>query len=173
MKAKQLASILSLTFILAGAALAQDGLSDRVAFEPGTALFSPNELSLDLFGYHGSRDKGNSPKDAWGPGVGLNYFITQDFGVGADTYADAFVHPYLVNGSAIFRYPLGDSGLAPYVYAGAGRQWSFAAQWTGHIAGGLEYRFNARTGVFADVRRVFAASTEDYTVVRFGFRLAF
>src|SRR5260370_42641445 len=78
MKPKLLPALLPLAFALAGSVSAQPGLSDRVAFEPGTALFSPNEISLDLFGYHASRDKGNSPNDAWGPGVGVNYYITQN-----------------------------------------------------------------------------------------------
>ena len=143
---------------------------ERFALDPGGDSFAPQELTFDLYGFYGSRDKGGSDEDAWGPGVGINYFITKYVGVGAETYADAFEPPYLINGMGIFRYPLGDSGLAPYAFGGFGRQWDHAAQWLGYIGGGLEYRLNPLTGAFVDVREVFADRTRDYEMVRFGFR---
>ena len=164
------AGILTLTTC---ATHADSPANDRLAITPGTALFSPNELSLDVFGYHASRNKDGADTDAWGPGIGINYYFTENFGFGADTYADAFEVPYLLNGSFLVRYPLWDTGLAPYGYAGFGWQWQHAAQWTGHIGAGLEYRFNPKTGVFVDVREVFAAETADYFMVRFGVRIAF
>lgn len=100
----------------------------------------------------------------------MNYFLTENFGVGADSYADAFEPPYLLNASGIFRYPFGAPGLAPYVFAGFGRQWDHAAQWLGHVGAGVEYRLNPETGIFVDAREVFAAKTDDYILVRFGFR---
>lgn len=133
-------------------------------------LFDVCDLSLDLFGFNASRDKGGADKEAWGLGVGVNYFLTENWGVGADTYADAFTLPYLANGSLLFRYPLGDSMFAPYAFGGFGRQWAHAAQWTGHVGGGLEFRFSGPTALFADVRWVFAEETKDYSVVRFGLR---
>ena len=69
-------------------------------------LYNCNELSLDVFGYTASRDKGGGNHQAWGPGAGVNYFFNEYLGVGADSYADAFVLPYLLNGSAILRYPI-------------------------------------------------------------------
>ena len=173
MKATKILMIAVMGLMLASASKVRSQNSDRLVFDPSAALFTANELSLDLFGYHASRNKDGSNTDAWGPGLGVNYFITEFVGVGADTYADAFELPYLINGSAIFRYPILTAGLAPYAFLGVGRQWEHAAQWTGHFGGGVEYRFNPRTGFFVDVRRVFAAETADYTVVRFGFRLAF
>jgi hypothetical protein len=134
-------------------------------------FYGPSELSGDLYGFTASRDRGGADQQAWGPGVGVNYFITRNLGIGADSYADAFKLPYQANASAIFRYPLGDSGLAPYGFAGAGRQWDNRAQWLGHLGIGLEYRFSERTGVFADVREVFPEKTADSIVFRVGFRI--
>lgn len=134
------------------------------------------DFSLDVFGYHASRDKGGADREAWGPGVGVNYFFSRYFGVGADTYADAFEVPYLLNASALARYPLGDIA-APYAFTGFGRQWEHAAQWTGHLGGGIEARIpfilKETSSAFVDIRQVFAAETHDYTVIRFGFRLRF
>jgi hypothetical protein len=142
------------------------------AMAQSTELFPSHEASMDLFGFYGSRDKGGN-RDAWGMGAGFNYFITQNIGVGADTYMDAFTIPYLLNGQGIFRYPLKRLPMAPYVFAGAGRQWTHAAQWLGDIGVGLDYRFQPKMGAFVDVREVFPTETQDYTVLRFGFRFTF
>lgn len=150
---------------------AQSSFSDRMAFAPGEAMFSANELSLDLGGAYTSRDRNGNSKDAWGPAVGLNYFFTENIGVGADTYSDGIRIPYMLNGSVIFRYPLREMSLSPYVFAGAGRQWERASQWTGHLGIGVEYRFNAFTSAFTDLRGVFPDQTDNYATWRFGFRV--
>lgn len=173
MKAKQTLLTVLLGILTISAAQAQDFFGDHFCFSPGTAMFDANEFSLDLFGFHDSHDRNGNSSGAWGPGVGGNYFVTQYFGVGADTYADAFNRPYLLNGNAIFRYPFETIGLAPYAFAGAGRQWRYASQWSGDIGFGLEYRFAPKTSVFTDFRGVFAVNTSNYTVWRFGFRLLF
>jgi hypothetical protein len=56
-------------------------------------LFPAQEVSLDLYGIYGSRDKGGSGSGVWGPGAGINYYFSRYLGVGADTYADAFEIP--------------------------------------------------------------------------------
>jgi len=94
------------------------GLDDR-----DSGLYSRNEFSLDLYGFGASRDKDGNSTATWGPGVGANYFFTKTIGVGADSSADAFTVPYMLNGSGIYRYPFNDSGFAAYGIAGFGRQW--------------------------------------------------
>ncbi len=173
MNAKRTVLTVVLGLWAACAANAQNSLQDRFTFLPGGSSFAPNEWSMDLFGYHASRDKGGADRGAWGPGVGVNYFMTDYVGLGADSYSDAFTLPYLLNGSVELRYPFREIGLAPYVYGGAGRQWDHAAQWLGHMGVGLEYRFNPTTGVMLDVRHVFAENRPDYTMVRFGLRFVF
>jgi hypothetical protein len=141
----------------------------------GTAsdLYNCNELSLDLFGYTASRDKGGGNHQAWGPGVGVNYFFNEYLGVGADSYADAFVLPYLLNGSAILRYPINRTPIAVYGFGGFGREWTHAPQWMEYLGGGGEYRFGHNTGAFLDIRGVFPNETDDYWLLRFGFRITF
>ena len=140
-----------------------------------TDLYTANEGSLDFFGFWGSRDKDGHSSNAWGPGIGANYFFTRNIGAGVDTYGDAFNLPYLLNFSGFFRYPLQIQQIAigPYGFAGFGRQWDHAAQWTGHIGIGADYRWTPRTGAFVDVRAVFPENTGDYAVIRFGLSYKF
>lgn len=174
MRAKQTLLIAIFGILTTTAIQAQDFWSDHFNFAPETAVFAPNELSADVFGFHASHNRNGTDTGTWGPGFGMNYFVTDYFGVGADTYADAWNHPYLLNGNALFRYPLLQvPGVAPYAFAGFGRQWAFSPQWLGDIGIGVEYRFTHSTAVFTDFRGVFAGNTSDYTLWRFGFRLVF
>jgi hypothetical protein len=168
--------------LLAGAAslLAASGVQAQdwnpLSFEPDSAIFSEKELSLDFFGFGSTHNRHGSGQGAWGPGVGVNYFLTENLGFGADTYADAFRAPYQLNASIIGRLPLGDKGLpglAPYAYGGFGREWHYSPQWIPYIGAGVEYRFNAHTAAFTDLRGVFPLQTENAVVWRFGLRFVF
>jgi len=141
--------------------------------QQGTDLYSYHEASLDTFGFYSSQNKGGHQGDTWGLGVAGNYFFTQNFGASAETYMDAFTIPYLLNLNAIYRFPLKQSALAPYGFAGFGRQWDHAAQWLGDLGVGIEYRFRPQMGAFFDARGVFPSETKDYAVLRFGFRFLF
>ena len=136
-------------------------------------LFPTRTFSIDAFGFYASRDKDGDSSGAWGPGVGTTYFFNQNWGAGADTYADAWNIPYLLNASGIFKYPLRDSKFAPYGFAGFGRQWDHGAQWMAHLGAGVEYSIRAETSAFADIRGVFPDKTRDYAVLRFGIRFYF
>src|SRR6185437_16079809 len=94
MKNKKIIFIIGLGMLVSAAAVAQSA-----------DLYHAHEASFDGFGFYGSRDKGGN-NDAWGMGVGGNYFFTQNIGVGADTYMDAFTIPYLLNADGIYRFPL-------------------------------------------------------------------
>jgi hypothetical protein len=136
-------------------------------------LYNCNELSLDIIGFTASRDKGGGDHQAWGPGAGVNYFFNEYLGLGADTYADAFTVPYLLNGSAVLRYPINRTPVAAYGFGGFGREWWHAPQWMEYIGAGGEYRFRPHTGAIVDIRGVFPHQTDDYWVLRFGFRITF
>ena len=163
-----LVAVLSATGLTASNVRA-DQLQDN-----GVDKFPPHELSLDLFGTYATRDRFGNPEHRGGGGLGLNYFFTRYVGLGADTYIEEWRAPYRVNGSVIFRYPF-PIGLAPYGFGGGGREFKYAPQWTFHGGAGLEFRFNRHTGIFGDVRRVFAYADkgEDYTLARAGMRLNF
>jgi hypothetical protein len=162
--------IIGLGMVAGTGAMAQS--ADLYSTHVNTDLYSAYEGSFDAFGFYGSKDK-DGRNDAWGMGVGLNYFFSKYFGVGADTYMDAFEVPYLVNGQGIFRFPIEHTGLAPYAFGGGGRQWDHAAQWLADVGVGIEYRIQPHVGAFFDAREVFADKTRDYAVLRFGFRFAF
>jgi len=170
MKNKKVILIIGLGMLVAGAVRAQS--TDLYSTHVNTDLYSANEGSFDAYGFYGSKDK-DGKNDAWGMGVGVNYFISKYFGLGADSYFDAFEVPYLVNGQGIFRYPIANTGLAPYAFGGGGRQWKHSPQWLADAGVGIEYRIQPHVGAFFDAREVFADKTKDYAVLRFGFRFAF
>jgi len=151
----------------------QVGIMDRFNFSPTGAGYTSHELNFDIAGGYATRDKGGANTDAFGMDLGVNYFITPNIGIGADSYFDAFELPYQLNFSGIYRYPIEDTGAAPYGFAGFGRQWEHAAQWQGHIGAGIEFRLNMHTGVFLDGRWVITDKTHDYGLWRLGFRLGF
>jgi hypothetical protein len=129
--------------------------------------FGDNEFQIDIFGLYLD---GNSPDHAgpirdhgWGGGIGFNYFFTRNIGVGVDAaWVDAdenislgggstVIHHY--SGSLIFRFPIDEKCIAPYVYlgggvAGDGENWAY-----GHAGVGLEYRIKPqKLGLFVDAR---------------------
>ncbi len=147
--------------------------NDRFRYDSASEKYLPNQLSLDLFGTYTTRDRFGTRADNYGGGVGLNYFLTRYVGIGVDSYLEEGRWPYRVNGSAIFRIPLGATGLAPYALGGGGREFKYVSQYSWHAGGGLEFRLNSHTGIFGDGRRVFPDKTGDYALWRAGIRISF
>lgn len=146
------------------------------------ALYTPQELSLDLFGTYSAGERRiedlfetNIRHGEWGGGVGLNYFFTREIGIGGDIKIGDnrgnFVDQAL--GSLIARLPIANSGFAPYIFGGGGRGFDPAWEWLGHAGVGAEYRFNPATGIFIDSRYVWADKTPDRILFRAGLRLVF
>jgi hypothetical protein len=95
--------------------------------------------------------------------VGVNYFFNYNLGIGVDASwvsadenaslgdDDTVIHHY--SGSLIWRFPIQEKCIAPYVYVGGGvacdgETWAF-----GHAGLGIEYRLQPqKLGVFADAR---------------------
>ena len=136
-------------------------------------LYSANELEAKFFGTYASRDRQGDSANRFGGGAGLDYFFIRYVGIGADTYIEEWKWPYRVNGSAILRLPLKDTGLAIYGLGGGGREFKDVPQYTWHGGGGLEYRFCHHAGIFADIREVFPDKTAVYTLVRAGLSVKF
>jgi hypothetical protein len=146
-------------------------------------LYRANELSLDLFGgdtlgehtidnLSGSRIRHNSRLSA---GLGLNYFITRYVGVAAEAYTESTAHSFVddASGSLIVRLPIGETGLAPYVFGGGGHKFDPVVATFGHAGAGLEYRFSKNIGIFVDGRWVWPDRAGDYFFGRAGVRIAF
>jgi hypothetical protein len=153
------------------------------AADDGEDKYQARETTLDLFASgsvgqqtlnHISHLKVNHDLRL-GAGAGLNYFLTRHFGLGAEAYSENTAHSFIdsASGSLIGRFPLGQSGLSPYVYGGGGRQFDPAELWFCHAGGGLEFRFTRKFGAFADGRYVCTDGTKNYGLARVGLRLGF
>ena len=150
--------------------------------------YTSQELSLDLFGSYLNPERKfenlfvtNARRGAWGGGVGANYFFLKYVGLGADVnFSD---HPGRImdeaGGNLILRLPLGNTGLAPYIFGGGGQllgQVPYTGYGWFYDGGvGLEYRFTHQIGLFTDGRFMWSdRSTEnDRLMIRAGLRLAF
>ena len=163
---------------LAGSALADESVMDR-----GTERYQAHEFNVDAFGsasigqttiehLSGSRIRDNG---RLGAGAGVSYFFTRNIGVGVDAYSADLNHHFVDSASAnlIVRFPLGNSGFAPYVLGGGGRQFDPTRLWFVQAGAGLEYRFCRNVGLFTDGRYVITERAPNYGLFRLGVRLAF
>jgi hypothetical protein len=135
----------------------------------GGGLFKGREVSLSVFG--GWVDKDDSKV---APGIGISYFLTRHFGIGAMTHWDNYDGKFIdnISGEAYFRLPLGRMPLAPYGVAAFG--YSFETEETFESLGaGAEWRFTRKWGAFGDVRWQFNNDNDDGVAIRVGARLLF
>jgi len=138
--------------------------------ESGGRTFGARETTLDVFGSLNIPDNRDFFEGRLGIGVGVNHFFTPWLGIGADTGVDKFDWPNHFNGSVMFRYPIEKWHLAPYFFTGVGRQFHDVSQWTWHFGGGVDYRLNQKTGLFADLRETMPDVSRDFMLWRFGVR---
>lgn len=165
-----------------------DRASDRAMVEthPGADHwrgYTANELNVALFatGRVGERTLRRASIDRvkrngrLGAGVGISYFFCRYVGLEAEAYSDSTSHNFIdnVNAHLIGRLPIGETGLAPYVFGGAGRQLDPRYQWTWDVGAGLEWRFASHVGLFTDARFVWADKTKDYGLGRLGVKFGF
>jgi hypothetical protein len=144
--------------------------------------YAAHEFSFDMFASYVAAEKSASDlfetdirHGTWGGGVGGNFFITRELGIGVDANMphDGGNLVNNVNGSLIARLPIEPTGLAPYIFGGGGRTTDRVWDWTGHAGVGLEYRMNPLTGIFIDGRYVWGDKTSDNVLFRTGFRFVF
>ena len=188
-------TLLLLTTLSAFAMTAHAGTPTSTAILPPPApesLYNAGELQFDLFGQYGVTSSGNERligDDAFGGGIGVNYFITRWFGIGGegslfDTEGDSV-------GTATFnvflRAPLGESGFAVYGFTGIGitfnaddidsddfDDFNDDVLLQGHVGVGVEYRFTPKIGIFSDARYTFVERDDsDFVLIRAGVRFAF
>ena len=126
----------------------------RYEKEEPTEYYRANELSFDAFGtaaigeytveHLASQSPNSVRKDTqFGVGAGVNYFATRYIGIGAEAYSQNTTGVFIDSASAnlLLRFPIGESGIAPYIMGGGGHQFDDAKYWFGQAGGGLEYRF--------------------------------
>jgi hypothetical protein len=111
----------------------------------------------------------------FGLGVGLNHFFNLNIGIGVEAYSEDTEQHFLDQASAslIVRFPLGESGFAPYAYLGGGRQFDPIELSFAQVGAGVEFRFTPKVGVFLDARYVCTDGADDHALARLGLRLAF
>ena len=148
-------------------------VESKTQVAPDTECFRAHELQLDIFGQYSvgeGPDRAGTFRDhGWGGGVGVNYFLTRNFGLGVDAaWLDAKEANYTTRGfplrnsdpttvhnfsaSLIYRFPIDRICLAPYIFAGGGfavdgKQWA-----TAHAGAGIEKRLSSKVGLFTDAR---------------------
>ena len=146
-------------------------------------LYRANELSMDVFGSaslgkysidHLSSDRVRH-NTRLGLGLGLTYFITRNIGIGAEAYSEDTSGPFIDSASAnlTLRLPLGQSGVAPYIFGGGGEQFDLNRLSFGQAGVGIEFRFTPNVGIFTDARMVWPTETQYFGVARLGLRFAF
>jgi hypothetical protein len=174
----------TILMLAAKSALGQDNMTNNPAphYDQGE-YYRASELSMDVFGtasigkytinhLSNSRIRQNTKL---GAGLGLNYFITRNIGIGAEAYSENTTGVFVDSASAnlILRLPLGQSGFAPYVFGGGGHQFDMVKLWFGQAGVGMEYRFCPHIGIFIDARGVVPNETKYYGVARLGMNVAF
>lgn len=156
--------------------------ADQRAYDPADK-YRANELSLDLYG-EGSINQqtidnisGNRVRQDGraGAGIGLNYFFTRYVGLSGDAYTENTHGSYVddAGGNVVLRLPLGNSGVAPYIFGGGGHQFDPVKQTYYDAGAGIEFRITHNWGFFVDGRYVFAQDTDNFGVGRAGLRLSF
>ena len=145
--------------------------------------FNANEFSLDLFGAYQAPERRfeSFPNTSlhhgnWGGGVGGNYFITPQFGLGVDTSFISNTKHFddHVGGNLIVRIPIEPIRLAPYIFGGGGRAFNPTWSWYADAGVGLELRLNPKMGLFSDARYIWQDNgAGDQAAFRAGIRLVF
>jgi hypothetical protein len=167
---KTLTTFVAVAFV-SGTLLAQTTRDSGMNYDTS---YGERELNLDVFGNY--TFDGNTPFDnRLGGGLGVTYFLNRNLGIGGETYYtdDNGLKPDAANASVVFRWPIDDTALAPYVFGGGGRMWEPLNQWTAHAGGGLEMRFTPQFSVFGDARYVLADDTDNFGMARAGVRFRF
>ncbi|MBP7948007.1 MAG: hypothetical protein KA004_00025 [Verrucomicrobiales bacterium] len=134
-------------------------------FEPGGQF---SLFAAAMIGDGGELD------DSLGGGISAAYFFTPYVGLEGEAAwfaEDSVVHSF--TGSLVLRAPITSICLAPYIMVGGGVHANSVTQGVFHAGGGLDYRFSNCIGLFADARYVWAEETDNYVIVRSGFRMNF
>lgn len=173
--------LLAIILLATTTAFAADGDAKKTV----ESYYGANEFSVDVFGYLRTRDFDN---ERTGVGLGLNYFYTQNWGIGIEgssgDVGGIFVESARLN--LIYRIPINRSAV--YVFAGAGADFcvppipssspSSIKEDDGEVFAfcfgtGLEHRFSKHLGMFADVRFEKPEHRSAQALGRVGLRIPF
>ena len=111
-----------------------------------------------------------------GAGAGIGYYFHRYIGIEGYAYSESTGGRHFVDnvgGDLVGRFPIGHSGVAPYIFGGAGRQFDPVIQWTWDAGAGIQWRFINHAALFVDARFVWADDTKDYGLGRSGIKFGF
>lgn len=142
-------------------------------------VYAGNQLSVVTFGTY--QPTGGTLGDGrFGVGIGAELSLCRYFAVQVSTSKDTFDSGSIfqnANLSPIIRYPLGNTGFAPYAIGTVAVEFGNNNDVQYGAGGGLEYRFNSKIGTFGDYQRYFVSGSvrngEDYDLIRAGIRYTF
>lgn len=114
--------------------------------------------------------------EAYGLGLATSYFFTRNVGCGleADWMGGSGDDFYAIRKLVIVRFPIENSGFAPYTFIGLGGQFGpDEDDFITFLGGGVIKRFVPEFGLFVDARGVTDWDCKLYVQVRTGFQLTF
>ncbi len=128
-----------------------------------------NQNDFDNFGEHVKHD------GRLGMGGGGSFFFCRNVGIEGEVFTENTSGHFIdeTSGSLVLRAPIGQSGLAPYIFGGGGHLFDPVSSSFGQAGAGLEFRFCANVGIFVDGRWVVTDRIGNYGMGRAGLRLAF
>jgi len=138
------------------------------------SLFGSGTLGDDTLRHPSSKKIERDGK--LGAGGALAYFFHRNIGIEGYAYSESTGGDHFVDnvgGNVIGRFPIGHSGVAPYILIGGGRQFDPVIQWTVDVGGGIQWRFIDHVAIFVDARYVWADETKDYGLGRLGIKFGF
>jgi len=169
-----------LAVVIASAATSFAGTavsSKKVVVAPQQDLFRAGEVQVDAFAAGAAGNYNNGSVNGFGGGLGVNYFITKYFGIGADDTISSLNgngHTYnSTQADLIGRLPIESLHLAPYALVGGGATWGTKTQGDGNVGIGAEYRITRSVGLFADSRYLYGNHSLSETLTRAGLRFIF
>ncbi len=180
MKTKRLLAIVgSMGLLAAGSVFAGDHSHPKApvgkAPIPDPPCFEAGETIFEAISIYALPSGGGDPLDeGFGGGIGLSHYYTENFGVQTRAYwwdGDSAIHS--ITASLVYRCPIQDLCLAPFIYGGGGGHFDSTNQGSGHLGTGIEYRVKPGFGIVADYRYTWTSETEDWHLFTLGARFVF
>ena len=166
--------------LLAGTLLTTSGFagSDAYNFDKVRSVETPfykgNETNITLYTgkqvHHG---------DSFVGGISVKYFVNRNVGLGVSgEFLDDNSKTANLMGTVTYRYPIGTSRLAPFVFAGAGgtntNRDRSDFRFAGQVGAGVELRVTPNVGIIADYNYNFVDGKDNnFGMVRTGMNLSF
>lgn len=111
-----------------------------------------------------------------GGGAAIGYFFTENVGVEISYTVAAFEsEEHVITGNLIYRMPIEDLCIAPYVLVGGGVLTNSATDGLFDVGAGLDIRLDSMgcVGIFVDATYNWVEDDRNFTLVRAGVKIPF